>query len=78
MSSCIDKLNRQQDRSLWQQLLIVGSGFDKECGLRSGFSDFHEERRRRFDSLGFPCFIPDERWADSVERTSLTAWDIAL
>lgn len=54
MPSCVDEPSYRQDGSLWRQLLIIGNGFDKECGLRSGFGDFFESRREQLKLLDNP------------------------
>lgn len=62
-------------RTDWQQLIIIGNGFDLQCGLRSRFGDFFKPR---FDVI---ANIPDcERgtWQTLIEDTGLTLWDFIL
>lgn len=35
-------------RPRWHQLIVIGNGFDLECGLPSSFGSFIEERNRQF------------------------------
>lgn len=39
-------------RSGWHELVIIGNGFDLECGLPSGFGKFIEDRRSFFKDGG--------------------------
>ena len=62
-------------RTDWQQLIIIGNGFDLQCGLKSKFGDFFKPR---FDII---ANIPDckrETWQTLVEDTGLTLWDFVL
>ena len=36
-------------RPNWHQLIIVGNGFDLECGLPSGFSDYINARNKEIN-----------------------------
>lgn len=59
----------------WQQLIILGNGFDLQCGLRSQFSDFFGPRLKTIAS------IPDfkrETWSELVANSELTLWDFIL
>jgi hypothetical protein len=69
-SSIVDRY-----RMDWQQLIIIGNGFDLQCGLRSKFGDFFQPR---FDII---AAIPDckrETWRTLVENSRLTLWDFIL
>ncbi len=66
------------------QLIIVGNGFDLECGLKSSFSDFliprfsrlmGELRRSQPETSGW---ILPENWNLSISRSGLTLWDSVL
>lgn len=62
-------------RTDWQQLIIIGNGFDLQCGLKSKFGDFFQPR---FDTI---ASIPDykrETWKSLVEESGLTLWDFIL
>ena len=63
----------------WRQLLIIGNGFDLQCGLPSKFSDFFEVRRRKLERCQMyagsrSAYI----WANEVENSGLTVWDVIL
>lgn len=36
-------------RTSWHQLVVIGNGFDLECGLASGFSSFFKARETTFE-----------------------------
>lgn len=36
-------------RPSWHQLIVIGNGFDLECGLKSGFGSFIAARKHAFD-----------------------------
>lgn len=66
------------------QLIIIGNGFDLECGLKSSFSDFliprfshlmRELRRSQPETAGW---ILPENWGLSIRRSGLTLWDSVL
>lgn len=53
----------------WHQLIVVGNGFDLECGLRSSFGHFISAREEYFDNLA----------SDNVEPVfHKTIWDYIL
>lgn len=58
-------------RPSWHQLIVIGNGFDLECGLKSSFSSFFTARNS--------CFAHD---ADSNETNPLgfkrNLWDVIL
>ena len=59
----------------WHQLIILGNGFDLQCGLNSQFSDFFEPR------LEAIADIPDfkrETWSELVANSDLNLWDFIL
>lgn len=51
------------------QLVVMGNGFDKSCGLQSGFSDFFRSRHDKKDAF---C----DSW-DELSNTQ-TLWDVVL
>lgn len=59
----------------WCQLIILGNGFDLQCGLRSKFSDFFKARSERMESLS--PYTPEE-WDELVADGGLTLWDFIL
>ena len=36
-------------RPFWHQLIVIGNGFDLECGLASSFADFMRARNHAFE-----------------------------
>lgn len=65
-------------RGGWQQLLIIGNGFDLECGLRSNYSNFFEPRK----NLLYPsCETLDDAgksWREHIVENGITVWDVIL
>ena len=59
----------------WHQLIILGNGFDLQCGLRSKFGDFFKPR---FDTISSNQDYRRETWEKLVEQTDLTLWDFIL
>jgi hypothetical protein len=66
-------------RSSWHQLIIIGNGFDLECGLPSKFKNFYKPR--------FDCFVQSfnkvvesgyGEWGKHLYNQGLTVWDIIL
>ena len=59
----------------WHQLIILGNGFDLQCGLRSQFSHFFEPR---FEAIAGIRDCRRETWAELLADTDLTLWDFVL
>ena len=57
------------------QLIIVGNGFDIECGLKSQFSDFFAPRFENIDNI---TDYSETAWCESVKEAGLTVWDFIL
>lgn len=57
------------------QLVVIGNGFDKACGLRSSFYEFFSPRIEPLDCIDVE---DDEQWAGAVAQKGLTAWDLIL
>lgn len=62
-------------KSNWQQLIILGNGFDLQCGLRSKFGDFFKPRFERIESVGD---YSKGTWKSLIEDSDLTIWDFIL
>lgn len=62
-------------RTDWRQLIIIGNGFDLQCGLRSRFGDFFKPR---FDAIANIQDCKRGTWRTLVEETGLTLWDFIL
>ena len=66
------------------QLLIIGNGFDLQCGLKSSFSAFLLPRYiRLMEELDASrckdsCFVLADDWGASIVRSGLTFWDSVL
>lgn len=65
--------------SSWHQLLIIGNGFDLECGLNSSFRDFFSTER---EPLIPPSFLYEDAyydtWKEYASNSNLTLWDLIL
>jgi hypothetical protein len=63
------------EASGFHQLLIIGNGFDLECGLRSRFIDFY---RPRFQMINSITVYGKDAWEGKVQDLDLTVWDFIL
>lgn len=59
----------------WHQLIILGNGFDLQCGLQSRFGDFFKSR---FEIISSISDCKSETWKELAESTNLTLWDFIL
>lgn len=59
----------------WQQLIILGNGFDLQCGLRSKFGDFFKPR---FEVIANIEGYTKAAWRGVLENSDLTLWDFIL
>ncbi len=59
----------------WQQLIILGNGFDLQCGLRSKFGDFFKPRFEKIDHIKS---YDQATWKRLLEDSGLTLWDFIL
>ena len=57
----------------WHQLVIIGNGFDLECGLPSSFSSFVSDRKKRLRAEGHSR---ESCQPDCV--ATMTTWDVIL
>ena len=65
--------------SSWHQLLIIGNGFDLECGLNSTYEDFFSTERESLIPARFlyeGAYYPT--WKESASNPNLTLWDLIL
>ena len=62
----------------WQQLIIIGNGFDLECGLKTRYSDFFNPRRAKI--YPNPGYLTPHNgsYQDFVVRNKITVWDVIL
>lgn len=70
----------EQLRKKWHQLVVIGNGFDLECGLPSRFSDFAATREPMLESfLDFDeKIVVDDPSLLSDRWPHLTLWDVLL
>lgn len=64
----------EMPRLFWHQLVVLGNGFDLECGLKSRFSDFMAERLTKMEPDNFAF----ETWITFLQDARLTVWDFIL
>ena len=62
-------------KTSWRQLIILGNGFDLQCGLRSKFGDFFKPR---FEVIADIESYTRAAWRDILEDSGLTLWDFIL
>lgn len=61
------------------QIVIIGNGFDLECGLDSRFSDFFAERRPLLDATLEEVHAAGcTYWGRYLSDRGITAWDVVL
>lgn len=65
-------------KNQWHQLIVLGNGFDLECGLHSKFSDFEESRLRLLNPSVEDLEKSNKSVAQYVHDSGLTAWDVIL
>lgn len=71
--------NNSDTNSSWHQLLIIGNGFDLECGLKSAFGNFIATKRKPLTPER-PLYLGAEEraWRETVTKTDCTVWDLFL
>lgn len=57
-------------RPFWHQLIVIGNGFDLECGLASSFADFMGVRKAALED--------EENGKDNRYGFTGTIWDAIL
>ena len=60
----------------WQQLIIIGNGFDLECGLKTRYSDFFNPRREEIYPKN-PGHLTSS-YQDYIVKNKITVWDVIL
>ena len=70
---------KDDTKTSWHQLLIIGNGFDLECGLNSSFRDFFSTEREPLIPARF-LYEDDyyDTWKESASNSNLTLWDFIL
>ena len=67
--------NVSAGQPVWHQLIVIGNGYDLECGLRSRFADFYEPRREAVLATRAHGYAD---LSEAAEENGLTAWDFIL
>lgn len=62
----------------WHQLIILGNGFDLECGLHSRFADFEKERLNLLHPTNQELNASNKSVVQYVYDKGLTVWDVIL
>lgn len=72
-------MEHAHDESLpfWHQLIIIGNGFDLECGLRSSYVDFETPRQRIIKREGQED-SEVSKWVRGLLAQGITVWDVIL
>lgn len=65
-------------RNTYHQLVILGNGFDKACGLRSSFWEFFEPRMEPIKKIEAQDNFPGMNCAKGLRAVGTTAWDLIL
>lgn len=65
----------------WHQLVVIGNGFDLECGLPSSFASFIADRKNKFneqkssdEASRIPCPYQETVWDVILEKMSNSNW----
>lgn len=61
----------------WHQTLVIGNGFDLQCGLASRFLDFFEDRRKRLYAATADS-NSSKSFGTRLDEQGLTVWDLVL
>lgn len=77
-SASLSKEQWSLPKDQWHQLIVLGNGFDLECGLHSKFSDFEESRLRLLNPPSDDLEKSDKSIAQYAYDSGLTAWDVIL
>lgn len=62
----------------WRQLIVLGNGFDLECGLHSSFADFESVREEWLDIDKSKDYANGYEWVQDLISKNITIWDIIL
>lgn len=65
-------------KSGWQQLIVIGNGFDLECGLKSKYSDFLGPRCEKVYPTAAYLNVQEKTWGNHVRENRITVWDVIL
>lgn len=65
-------------RDGWTQLIIIGNGFDLECGLKSKYSDFFEPRETCLYPSNEDLDAAGKNFSTYITENGITVWDVIL
>lgn len=65
-------------REGWQQLIVIGNGFDLECGLKTRYSDFFDPRRDKVYPSQDYLETHGQTWRGYIKENAITVWDVIL
>lgn len=65
-------------RPSWSQLIVIGNGFDLECGLPSKFEDFFSSRYNVIAHAEEASSSAEQPWGAFLTSHGLTVWDVIL
>ena len=65
-------------RSDWQQLVVIGNGFDSACQLKSDFVSFFTPRLEKLQSIERIGISNGKSVGSQLREAGLTVWDIIL
>ena len=60
------------------QLIVLGNGFDLECGLHSRFADFEKARLKIIELSSVAKDTNGESFIQRLRKNGITAWDVIL
>lgn len=60
------------------QLIVLGNGFDLECGLHSRFADFEKARLKIVELSSIAKDTNGESFIQRLRKNGITAWDVIL
>lgn len=62
----------------WHQLVIIGNGFDLECGLPSTYRDFFESRSGLMEEAERASSRACSSWGQALRDAGITVWELIL
>ena len=62
----------------WHQLIIIGNGFDLECGLPSTYKDFFEPRSHLLTEADASAKAGGTSWGTALRNAGVTVWELIL
>lgn len=66
---------RRENNMARRELLVLGNGFDLQCGLKSGYGDFEKPRIKKLEKQKLPETETQVGW---FTNQMLTIWDLIL